>query len=188
MNRMVFLLTVMIVTGAFGCARMPGLDVPIENQVGSCAACHGERGISPDLSMPSLAGQRVQYTEKELRAYRDRQRIDPAMNAVAATLTDGQIDALAAYYADLPPMQSKGDPRMIDRGRVHYTFCLGCHGGSGVGKEGIPRLAGQHAPYLLAQLRAFRDGRRSSPVMRGIAEALSDTDMKALAEYMASLK
>lgn len=67
-----------------------------------CAGCHGPNGISTNPLWPNLAGQKDQYAAKQLRAYRDGSRVDPNMNGISQTLTDAQIDALAAYYAKQP--------------------------------------------------------------------------------------
>lgn len=67
-----------------------------------CAGCHGPSGISTNPLWPNLAGQNDQYAAKQLRAFRDGTRTDPAMNGLSQTLTDAQIDALAAYYARMP--------------------------------------------------------------------------------------
>jgi cytochrome c553 len=67
-----------------------------------CAGCHGPDGISTNPLWPNLAGQKDQYTAKQLQAYRDGTRVDPNMNGISQTLTDAQIDALAAYYAKQP--------------------------------------------------------------------------------------
>lgn len=67
-----------------------------------CAGCHGPDGISTNPVWPNLAGQKDQYTALQLRAYRDGGRVDPNMSGLSQTLSDAQIDALAAYYAKLP--------------------------------------------------------------------------------------
>ena len=67
-----------------------------------CAACHGPYGISTNELWPNLAGQKGPYMAKQLRDYRDGTRNDPNMNSLVQTLTDAQIDALAAHYARMP--------------------------------------------------------------------------------------
>lgn len=67
--------------------------------------------------------------------------------------------------------------------------CTACHGSAGQGQPeaGYPRLAGQPAAYLLAQLEAFATGARPNPIMESQAKALSRDEMKAAADYFASL-
>jgi len=68
------------------------------------------------------------------------------------------------------------------------AVCAACHGAQGVAiAPTFPNLAGQSATYLYAQLKEFHDGQRKDPVMTGQAAALSDTDMRDLASYYASL-
>ncbi len=67
----------------------------------TCAACHGANGISPNDLWPNLAGQKAGYLVKQMKAFRDGQRADPMMAPMAASLSDADIDDLAAYYASL---------------------------------------------------------------------------------------
>ncbi len=67
----------------------------------TCAACHGANGISPNDLWPNLAGQKVGYLVKQMKAFRDGQRADPMMAPMAAPLSDADIDDLAAYYSSL---------------------------------------------------------------------------------------
>jgi len=64
-----------------------------------CAACHGATGVSPNDLWPSLAAQQPAYMVKQLKAYRAGTRKDPLMEPMSKTLTDADIDNLAAYYA-----------------------------------------------------------------------------------------
>ena len=66
-----------------------------------CAACHGAEGISPTDIWPNLAGQKVGYLIKQLKAFRDGGRKDPVMSPMAAGLSDDDIANLAAYYSSL---------------------------------------------------------------------------------------
>ncbi|WP_461482417.1 c-type cytochrome [Porticoccus sp.] len=67
----------------------------------ACAACHGASGISASDMWPNLAGQKAGYLAKQLKAFRDGTRTDPVMSSMAKTLSDQDIDDLAAYYASL---------------------------------------------------------------------------------------
>jgi len=67
----------------------------------SCAGCHGANGISAVPIYPNLAGQKEQYLVKQMKAFRDGQRTDPTMSAMAKPLSDADIDNLAAYYAGM---------------------------------------------------------------------------------------
>jgi len=67
----------------------------------TCAACHGQNGISPNDLWPNLAGQKQAYLVKQMKAFRDGQRADPMMAPMAAPLSDTDIDNLAAYYSSM---------------------------------------------------------------------------------------
>ena len=67
----------------------------------SCVACHGANGISAVPTYPNLAGQKEAYLVKQMKAFKDKTRMDPTMNAMSAPLSDADIANLAAYYAGL---------------------------------------------------------------------------------------
>lgn len=90
----------------------------------------------------------------------------------ALTVTAGQVMA-------------DGD---IDKGKTKAMACVACHGVAGISSNEIwPNLAGQKAGYLVKQLKAYRDGTRSNPVMSSMAKTLSDPDIDDLAAYYSSL-
>jgi len=67
----------------------------------SCAGCHGANGISNVPTYPNLAGQKEAYLVKQMKAFKDKTRMDPTMNAMAAPLSDEDIANISAYYAGL---------------------------------------------------------------------------------------
>ncbi len=76
----------------------------------------------------------------------------------------------------------------IEAGKSKSVTCSSCHGGNGISSMDMwPNLAGQKAAYLVKQMRAFRDGTRSDPVMEGMAKPLSDADIDDISAYFASL-
>jgi cytochrome c553 len=110
--------------------------------------------------------------------------------------------ALAAYYAaqKLKPAAA-GDKDLAALGQKIWrggiagksvAACAGCHGPDGAGMPGqFPRLAGQFAEYVDAQLKLFRTGGRANDpngMMRGVAARMSDQEIKAVAEYAAGLR
>jgi cytochrome c553 len=72
----------------------------------TCNACHGGNGMVTTPNTPRLAGQSQGYIAKQLRAFRDGDRKDPIMEPLAASLTDSQIDDIAAYYESLDSRES----------------------------------------------------------------------------------
>jgi cytochrome c553 len=67
-----------------------------------CAACHGPAGVSVSGDIPNLAAQKADYLSTQLKAFRDAKRTSPYMNPIAASLSDEDIDDLAAHFANLP--------------------------------------------------------------------------------------
>lgn len=77
----------------------------------------------------------------------------------------------------------------IDAGKAKSASCVGCHGANGISANPLwPNLAGQKRAYLVKQLKAFRDGKRSDPMMTPMAKPLSNADIENLAAYYSSLQ
>jgi cytochrome c553 len=88
---------------ALGAAPLAAADHAVPEKVAVCAACHGADGKATLLPIyPQLAGQYASYLEQALREYRDGTRKNALMAPQATTLTDDEIEALAAYYAHQP--------------------------------------------------------------------------------------
>jgi len=68
-------------------------------KAGTCAACHGETGVSANGMYPTIAGQYANYLEHSLKAYRQGTRKNSIMGAQAVNLTDAEIKQLSAWYA-----------------------------------------------------------------------------------------
>ena len=81
---------------------------------------------------------------------------------------------------------SRGD---VAAGEARAVTCLGCHGSPvRATAPNIPRIAGQSRVYLAKQLRDYREGRRSDPVMTPIANSLDDRQIDDIAAYFESLE
>lgn len=72
-----------------------------KTKAAACASCHGADGMSKAPTFPNLKGQKETYLAKQMKAFRDGTRKDPTMNGMSKTLTDADIDNLAAYYSKL---------------------------------------------------------------------------------------
>jgi len=119
---------------------------------------------------------------------------------MASTLSDADMKNVAAFYAskEAKPGFAKNKDlaalgEKIYRGGVSdrsIPACAGCHGPSGAGLPvQYPRLDGQHADYVEAQLVAFRGGvRHNNIAMTGVAAKLNDREIKALSDYVAGLR
>lgn len=100
MKKVVLSAAALVLATAFGSATAGDVAAG-KAKSATCAGCHGANGISNVPMYPNLAGQKEQYTAKQLKAFRDGTRTDPTMNAMAKPLSDADIDNLAAYYASL---------------------------------------------------------------------------------------
>jgi len=68
----------------------------------TCFACHGTDGNGIDPQYPRLAGQYNLYLQQVLHEYKDGQRNNPIMKGMASTLSDQDIQDVAAYFSSLP--------------------------------------------------------------------------------------
>lgn len=76
-----------------------------------------------------------------------------------------------------------------DAGKAKSASCAACHGSDGNSNNPVwPNLAGQHAAYVVKQLKAFKSGERKDPLMSPMAAGLSEQDMENLAAYYAGQK
>ena len=93
--------------------------------------------------------------------------------------------AFAAVFAT-GSAQAAGD---AEAGKGKSAACQACHGKDGNAKDfpQYPRLAGQHATYLVQALKDYQSGARNNAIMAGLAKPLSETDMRDLAAYFSSL-
>ena len=176
-------------------------DPAMQNTVQTCAACHGANGRSIAPTFPNLAAQTAPYLETQLKAFKDQTRGDPDAQAymwgMAAPLSDAMIGELAAYYAKQAAAKGTGaDSVLIARGKQVFEVgvpaaqipaCATCHGAHAQGMATFPRLAGQHAPYLLKQLIVIQSALRNAPVMHGVVKELTRDQMLAVAAYLESI-
>ncbi len=174
----------------------------------TCVACHGADGNSQITTYPKLAGQHAKYIEKQLQDLKlgassagKQGRYDPVMSAMAMPLSDEDISDLAAYYSSLPISANSTPEDVVNTGKVLYTAgdasrgltaCIACHGPRGNGTElsGFPKISGQHADYVKAQLLKFRDDSRENDMnamMRDVAKKLTDADIETLSKYVGGL-
>lgn len=154
----------------------------------TCYGCHGQNGDSNNPQFPKLAGQQAKYLTAQLTAFRDGDRPGSMMQGMAASLSDQEINDLAAFFADKKPTSAGGDAQLADAGKTKFNMCLGCHGASAEGRGYFPRLAGQHPAYIAKQLQNFKQGTRKSGPMQAVATGLTEDDIKAVAAYVGSLK
>ena len=167
-----------------------------------CAACHGADGNSSNAAWPSLAGQHASYTYKQLKDFKAGRRNNASMTGMVALLNDDDMKNLAAFYESQQPKAVAFDGEMIEKGEsiyrggiteTHVAACMGCHApsGTGNGPAGWPSLKGQHPEYVVTQLQTFKQGLRANDtgkMMRNIVVRMSDSEMQAVAAYIAGIQ
>ncbi len=178
------------------------------NGAAACMGCHGSDGQGMAAGgFPRLAGMNADYLVSQLHAFRDGTRNNPIMTPIATNLADSEINAVASYYSLLPAASGSGpkasplEGDLLQRANHLATWgdwpqrklpgCNQCHApsGEGVGAN-FPGIAGQHASYLKAQLKAWQSGaRRNDPLglMKHVATSLSEEEIDLLATYYASM-
>ncbi len=177
------------------------LSPPAERvAIASCDGCHGVPGKGPRAGLvPVLEGQKRDYLIAALEDYASGRRESGIMQPIANDLSPASVAALAAYYATRPPPASS--PELMDgdieAGRKLATAgmpesgvpgCNTCHVAEAL--PTYPRLAGQSAPYMAAQLRLWKQGKRGnegrSAIMAPFAQRLTDEQIDAVSRFYAS--
>jgi cytochrome c553 len=163
-----------------------------EKKFYTCLGCHGidnYKNAYPDYSVPKLRHQYAAYLVAALQEYKNGLRPHATMHAQASSLSDQDMEDIAAYLQGPEPVKpgtAAGNPP------PQAATCVACHGDTGLGVAAPmdpkpPMLAGQHEDYIAQALVAYRNGRRKNAVMGGMAQSLtSDHDVQVVAAYFAS--
>jgi cytochrome c553 len=153
----------------------------------TCHGCHGipnYKNAYPVYSVPKLGGQHAAYLVVALKAYASQERAHATMHSHAATMTEPDMQDLAAFLAG---QELKPTGKAIGAAPKAAQTCVACHGNDGIGiLPEYPNLAGQQADYIQVALKAYRSGQRKNAVMGGMAAALTDADIGELARYYSS--
>jgi cytochrome c553 len=173
-----------------------------------CGACHGADGNSAVPSFPKLAGQGEKYLIKQMNAIHEGRRVVLTMAGVLDNMSQQDIAVIAAYYASQTGTIGQAKADLVELGERIYragnseigiAACTACHSPTGAGNApaGFPKLGGQHAEYIEAQLKAFRTGAEEpekgrandgeTRIMRDIVSRMSDLEMRAVSSYIQGL-
>ncbi len=158
----------------------------------TCIGCHGIDGYKntyPTYSVPRLAGQSAEYIVIALTGYKDGTRGHGTMHSHAATMSDQDMQDIAAYLANSRTVKHNPDVQPQAAPKAVQQLCSSCHGADGVAILPIyPILAGQHADYMEQALHEYQAGTRKNAVMSAFASQLKDEDIHEIAEYFAKMK
>jgi cytochrome c553 len=178
-----------------------GLCAPVaqaltyEEKLPACLSCHGEKGISENPEVPSLAGMPVDFTLIQLFLFRQGTRKVEIMNDLAKDMTDDDLRKFADYFSKLAPAKASGeaaDPAIAARAQavIAREHCSSCHNADFSGREQMPRLAAQREDYLLKALRDYKSGQRPGydATMDEVIRGVSDSDIVDLAHFLARLR
>ena len=181
----------------------PGDQKAGEIKASMCIGCHnipGYQASFPEIyKVPKIAGQGAKYISSALAAYRKGDRKHPTMRAIAITLNDQDIADVAAFYeglgkdASAPAKTDMKPPADVEK-LLAKANCASCHGAdyNSPIDPTYPKLAGQHADYLYAALKAYQTDHnplmgRSNPIMMGMARPFTHPEIKAIAGYLSTL-
>ena len=211
MKRALLVLAISVAAVSSGCASLDRSRTLNNPRISAttmamqiCSNCHGVDGNSVSPNFPRLAAQPAGYMASQLKQFRSHGRSDPAgfvyMWGLSRHLTDEQIDGLSKYFATQAPLPNRpGNPSLVERGQGIFEKgiasgnvppCSTCHGAEGQGTDTFPRLAGQHADYVVKQLAVFQgtEQRPEGVVMKTVSHSLTRQDMQAVAAYVQGLK
>ncbi len=157
-----------------------------KTKAAACTGCHGAAGVSVNLPGPTLAGQKAAYFVDALKAYSAGARNDPMMSPSAQGVSSEDSDDLAAYFTGLK-CESSLNPASASQATA--SKCIACHGANGMSSNPAwPNLVGQSKDYLVAALKAYKDGARKNGMMAGVVKGLNDAETENAATYYANAK
>jgi cytochrome c553 len=186
-------------------ATAPASPKSLEAKTAMCFGCHNIKGYQasfPEVyKVPMIAGQNAKYIAAALNAYKSGDRKHPTMRSIAASLSEQDIADIAAFYQDMGKQERKAagdkpnrEPDSQLGALIQKANCAACHGAnfSKPIDPGYPKLAGQHPDYLFQALRAYKIENnpavgRNNGIMGAIAKQFSNSELKAIAQYVGSL-
>ncbi|MEH6548540.1 MAG: c-type cytochrome [Pseudomonadales bacterium] len=206
-----FIVTTLVALGLTGWVNAQALEGDAatgQAQAVVCGACHGADGNSAAAAFPKLAGLGEKYLLKQLLDIQSGARTVPTMAGQLDGKSTQNLADLAAYYASQTRTVGQANAELVELGEKIYragnaevgiAACTACHSPTGKGNypAGFPALGGQHADYIEAQLKAFREGANEpgkgrdndgeTRVMRDVAARMSDIEMRSVASYIQGL-
>jgi cytochrome c553 len=179
--------TLLLAAALHGAAQQP-------QRLELCVACHGPQGNSQNPQIPSLAGQPRIFLENQLVLIRDGLRDIPQMKGALDALQDPDLVVLAQYFAAQAPRPPVGavDAARYARGQALAggMLCGSCHLPTFLGRDQIPRLAGQHESFLREVMEEYRDkpGPGRDTVMTNALLGTTNAQLDDLAHFLANFR
>jgi cytochrome c553 len=187
-------------------AAAPLSPQALQARIAQCIGCHGIKGYQasfPEVyKVPMISGQNAKYIAAALNAYKNGDRKHPTMRGIADGLSEQDMAEIGAYYekhgqgeggravADKPSREPNAQVAAL----LQKAACASCHGAnySRPIDPTYPKIAGQHADYLFASLKAYKAENnptvgRNNAVMGAIAKQFSHAELKALSNYIGAL-
>jgi cytochrome c553 len=148
----------------------------------ACTSCHGEKGISNDPGIPSLAGQQPAYLIASTQEYASGSRGHAEKEKMLQGLGEVDIEKMALYFASQAPELRDPPPfGDVQAGEPLTAICGSCHGASGLSQDPmVPNLAGQEPTYLVNAIKAYRSNERSHEDM---VTDKSNEEIESIAAY-----
>lgn len=152
----------------------------------TCAGCHGTDGASPGKEIPIIGGQVAKFLQQSMADFAADKRPGDVMRNLSKGYTPDEQGQIASYFGTKPwvntphAAQSNAEASLV-------ASCKGCHGAMGEGRGSFPRVAGQHPAYLYQSLMEYKQGARSSGLMR-LVQKLDDATLKQMADYYSAIK
>jgi cytochrome c553 len=184
---------VLVATALAVAVTLPARAQTVAEKAQLCSGCHGADGVPSDKTWPVISGQQLGYLYLQLRDFKSGARKSELMAPVAVALDRDEMLALAGYFSKQPwpDLRQPRAPAAVAAQAATAntaTGCTGCHQGGYQGEGTQPRLAGQSREYLASTMLDFRDKTRgNNPGMTDLMLATSESDIAALAEYLAGL-
>ncbi|HEY2137572.1 MAG TPA: cytochrome c4 [Xanthobacteraceae bacterium] len=177
-------------------ALLPALDASaqsIDEKAQACAACHGDKGVPLQNTMPVIWGQQQGYLFLQLRDFKSGARKSDIMGPIAQGFERDDMLALALYFSQKPwpDLQEPRPPADVAAQAQKAAAAIGCntcHQSGYLGDSTQPRLAGQRKEYLQQTMLDFRNRTRgNNPGMTDLMLAISEADIAACAAFLAAL-
>lgn len=191
----------MLAVGVLAAPFAHAQAAPLAERLLLCGGCHNPDGNSTLPDNPKLAGLKPAYIARQLADFRNLKRPSPVMGGIIPLVDPSEFEKLGEHFGEQKAAKgvAASDPGLVARGKIIFEdgipaagvpACNSCHGDDGTGDDKYPRIAGQHAAYTIQQLANFKTGARandSPALMQPVARRMNEADMKAVAEYLATL-